>query len=110
MVRRLNRHFGPPWAQHHREDAHDAHFHGHHRRYGHHHGWHHISPEQLALRSTAMEVARLFAIASRSSIENAEKQARLRAFLEQSRKELSDIIYGTTHSASTEAAPGVEQA
>jgi hypothetical protein len=100
MVRR----FSPPWAHHRREGAHDA------RSHGHHHGWHNLSPEQLALRSTAREVAQLFAIASRSSIEDTEKQAQLRALLERSRKELSDIISGTTQSARPEAASGTRQA
>lgn len=110
MVRTFGRHFGPPWAQHGWEGTRDPRFHGHYGRHRHHHGWHNISPEQLALRSTAAEVARLFAIASRSTIENTEKQAQLRAFLERSRKELSDIIYGTTQSASSETTSGVEQA
>jgi hypothetical protein len=110
MIRRFGRHFGPPWAQRDWEGAHDPRFHGYHGPHGHHHGWHTITSEQLALRSTAAEVARLFAIANRSSIENAEKQAQLRAFLERSRKELSDIIYGTTQSTSPETASGIEQA
>ncbi len=54
-----------------------------------------FSPEQQALRSTAAEVARLFAIAGRSAIDNPERQAQLRSMLERSRKELSDIIYGS---------------
>src|SRR5205809_6097177 len=44
-------------------------------------GWHGPSPEQQALRSTAAEVARLFMIASRSSFDNPERQAKLRDFL-----------------------------
>jgi hypothetical protein len=48
-----------------------------------------------------MEVARLFAIASRSSFDNPEKQAQLRAFLEKSRTELSDLIYGTSQKTDT---------
>lgn len=55
-----------------------------------------FSPEQQALRSTAAEVARLFAIASRSAFDNPEKQTRLRNFLESARKELTDIIYGSS--------------
>ena len=51
-----------------------------------------FSAEAQALRSTAGEVARLFAIAGRNAIGNPEKQAQLRAFLESSRKELLDII------------------
>ena len=69
--------------------------------------------EQLAFRSSAAEVARLFVIAARTGQGNAERQAQLRAFLEQSRKELSDLIYGTsqqTQSTKTENKPEVEQA
>ncbi len=69
--------------------------------------------EQLAFRSTAAEVARLFVIAARTSQNNAEQQAQLRAFLERSRKELSDLIYGTSQhpqQTKTEEKPEVEQA
>jgi hypothetical protein len=62
------------------------------------------------LRSTAAEVARLFIIASRSSVGNSEKQAQLRAILEQSRKALSGLIYGTNQSANTETPTNIEQA
>ena len=55
-------------------------------------GWG-IPDELLALRSEAAEVARLFAIASRSAFENKERVSQLRAFLDRSRKELSDMIY-----------------
>jgi hypothetical protein len=55
-------------------------------------------------------VARLFVIASRSAVGNAEKQAQLRAFLERSRKELSDLIYGTNQGTSTDIPTNVEQA
>jgi hypothetical protein len=106
----MDRRFSPPWAQQNWEDRRNTHSHGHHGPHGHRHGWHTASPEQLALRSTAREVARLFAIASHSSSENAEKQAHFRAFLEQSRKELSDIISETTQNVSPETAPGIEQA
>jgi hypothetical protein len=72
---------------------------------GHHKfGGHRQQPtaEQFALRSTATEVARLFVIAARTSEGNAERQARLRDFLERSRKDLSDLIYGTSqHTQST---------
>ena len=74
---------------------------------------HQPTAEQLALRSTAAEVARLFVIAARTSQGNAEQQAQLRAFLERSRKELSDLIYGTSQQpqhANTEDNPKVEQA
>jgi hypothetical protein len=54
-----------------------------------------IPDELLALRSEAAEVARLFAIASRGAFENKERLSQLRSFLDRSRKELSDIIYGS---------------
>jgi hypothetical protein len=77
-------------------------------REGHHH-W--FSPEQAAMRSTAGEVARLFMIASRSSAGNPERQAKLRGFLERSRKELSDIIYESGGSTGPEQPPsGTTQA
>ncbi len=71
-------------------------FHTHqgHHRYG--HQWQRPTTEQLALRSSAMEVAQLFAIATRKSHGDGEKQSQLRAFLDRSRQELSDLIYGTT--------------
>lgn len=68
-----------------------------------HRGW--FSPEQAAMRSTAGEVARLFMIASRSAADNPERQAQLRAFLERSRKELSDMIYGASESAQSSEGP-----
>ena len=75
----------------------------------HHGGWgYQPSPEQMALRSTAAEVARLFAIANRSSIDNPEKQAQLRAFLERSRTELSSIIFGDN--TNTSSTPGTSNA
>jgi hypothetical protein len=55
-----------------------------------------IPDELLALRAEAAEVARLFAIASRGAYENKERLSQLRASLDRSRKELSDMIYGTT--------------
>ncbi len=58
--------------------------------------WQQPTSEQLALRSSAMEVARLFAIAAHKSHGDGEKQSQLRAFLDRSRQELSDLIYGTT--------------
>jgi hypothetical protein len=83
---------------------------GHHKFGGH---WQQPTAGQLALGSTAAEVARLFVIAARTDQGNAERQAQLRAFLERSRKELSDLIYGTsqqTQSTKTENNPEVEQA
>jgi hypothetical protein len=40
-------------------------------------------------------LARLFIIAGRNSVNNPEQLARLRAVIERTRKELSDLIYGT---------------
>lgn len=71
----------------------------------HHHGqWQGPTAEQQVLRSTAIEVARLFAIAARSSHNDAEKQAQLRGFLERSRKELLDLISANTQQSNQ--APG----
>ena len=67
--------------------------HGHHRSGSH---WQQPVPEQQALRSSALEAAQLFAIAARTSHGDAEKQSQLRAFLDHSRQELSDFIYGTS--------------
>ena len=60
-----------------------------------------IPDEILALRSEAAEVARLFAIAARGAFENKERVSQLRAFLDRSRKELSDMIYGSAQSQSS---------
>jgi len=54
-----------------------------------------IPAELLALRTEAAEVARLFAIASRSAFEDKERLSQLRALLDRSHKELSDMIYGS---------------
>jgi DNA-binding PadR family transcriptional regulator len=54
------------------------------------------SPELQALRSEAMEVARLFTIAGRKAFENPQELARLRAIMERTRQELSAMIYGST--------------
>jgi hypothetical protein len=48
-----------------------------------------------------MEVAHLFAIASRGAIENKERLAQLRAFLDRARAELSGMIYGSPQSQAT---------
>ena len=65
-------------------------------------GQHWGPPEEfLALRAEAAEVARLFAIASRGAIENKERLAQLRAFLDRSHKELADMIYGSAQSQGT---------
>ncbi|HTI13556.1 MAG TPA: PadR family transcriptional regulator [Dictyobacter sp.] len=69
------------------------------------------APEIQALRSEAMEVARLFAIAGRSSFQNPEKLTQLRAILERSRKELTDLIYGNNEatSSTTDTPPTPDQ-
>ena len=75
--------------------------------------WQRPTAEQQALRSTAAEVARLFVIAARATHGDAEKQGQLRAFLERSRKELSELIYGSSQrpqQTNTENTPEVEQA
>ncbi len=53
-------------------------------------------PEMQALRGEAAEVARLFVIAGRKTFENPEQLAQLRSIIERTRKELSDMIYGTS--------------
>ncbi len=53
------------------------------------------NPEVQALRSEAMEVARLFAIAGRMSFNDPQKLVQLRSVIERSRKELTDMIYST---------------
>lgn len=104
----------PPWLQH---DWQGPRFFGGHPRYwffgsrgpfG--PGWQWGSPEFQALWSEAAEVARLFAIASQSAFDNRERLAQLRALLERSRKELSDLIYGTGQTESTSSTPDVGQA
>jgi len=52
-------------------------------------------PEMQALRGETAEVARLFIIAGRKTFENPEQLAQLRSIIERTRKELSDMIYGT---------------
>jgi DNA-binding PadR family transcriptional regulator len=87
--------FMPPWARHFGAGA---------RRWG--------APEIQALRTEAMEVARLFAIAGRMSIDNPEHITHLRGILERARKDLSDLIYGTSPKPEQGPAttPDVEQA
>src|SRR6266567_641221 len=61
-----------------------------------HHGWQGRVPDEfLALQAEAAEVARLFAITSRGAFENKERLSQLRAFLDRSHKELSDMIFGS---------------
>ncbi len=52
------------------------------------------SPEVQALRSEALEVARLFTIAGRMSFHSPEQFKRLHNIIERTRSELSDMIYG----------------
>lgn len=80
--------FGPPWMR---------------RRGGNRPG-----PEIQALRSEAMEVARLMTIAGRMSFQNPEQLAKLREIVERTRKDLSDMIYsgqGQTNEGSAAQQP-----
>lgn len=54
----------------------------------------HGNPEAQALKAEAAEVARLFAIAARSSFDRPEQLAQLRKIIEGTRQELSELIYG----------------
>ena|SRR5690242_11086689 len=103
MISQEKRQFGPHFGRKNWSDPRflrgyrqHAFFHAHqgHRRHARH--WQQPTQEQLTLRSSAMEVAQLFAIAARKSQGDAEKQSQLRAFLDRSRQELSDLIYGTS--------------
>ncbi len=73
-------------------------------------GW----PEMQALRSEAGEVMRLFVIAGRMSLQNPEQLSRLRGIIEHTRKELTDMIYGSGsqqgQASSTPPGPSVENA
>lgn len=69
---------GPPWMRERRPE----------------HGARGMRPELQALRSESREVARLFAIAGRKSIQNPEELARLRAIIERTRTDLQSFIYG----------------
>ena len=71
--------------------------------------WRWSSPEFQALWSEAAEVARLFAIASQSAFDNRERLAQLHAILERSRKEISDLIYGTGQTGSTSSTSNTGQ-
>ena len=102
MISQDKRQFGPRFARKNWSDARffrgyqrPEFFRGHysHHRHGSH--WQQPTPEQQALRSSAAEVARLFVIVARTSHGDVEKQSQLRAFLDRSRQELSDFIYGT---------------
>ncbi|MBZ5686398.1 MAG: hypothetical protein LAP86_15315 [Acidobacteriia bacterium] len=117
----------PPWME--REGRGPCGPFGHRHGFGGHFGpghgwWHHgghgqhwgVPDELLALRAEAAEVARLFAIASRGAFENKERLSQLRALLDRSRKELSDMIYGSAQSQTTgegksaSSSPDIEQA
>ena|SRR2546423_7041107 len=120
MISQHKRHFGPygdreNWSgpRFFRGHQRPAFFHGHqsHHRSG--SQWQQPTPEQQALLSSTAEVAQLFMIAARTSHGDAEKQSQLRTFLDRSRQELSDFIYGTSQSSqktNTENTPEVEQA
>ena len=84
---------GPPWMRHHGP-------------------WRqHSSPEMQALRSEVMEVVRLLTIAGRMSFQDPEQLSRLRAVIERTRKDLTDMIYAAGsqqqqgQSSSTTSAP-----
>lgn len=81
---------GPPWMRHRRE-------HGEQQRGP--------RPEMQALRSEAMEVARLFAIAGRGAITDPAQLARLRGVIERTRKELTEMIYGSAGTSSPDQPP-----
>jgi DNA-binding PadR family transcriptional regulator len=83
---------GPPWMRGHRHEG---------------RGGRGASPELQALRSEAMEVARLFAIAGRKSFQEPEQLPRLRAIIERTRSDLQAFIYGE---GSTEQQPSPAQA
>jgi hypothetical protein len=61
------------------------------------------APEMQALRSEAMEVARLFTIAGRMSFHNPEQFKRLHTIIEHTRSELSDMIYGEGKTSNPDA-------
>ncbi|GCF08036.1 PadR family transcriptional regulator [Dictyobacter arantiisoli] len=67
-------------------------------------------PEIQAIRTEAMEVARLFAIAGRSSFRDPNKLALLRSILERTHKDLTDFIYPNPDKATggPDSAPGPE--
>jgi hypothetical protein len=112
----FRRGFGPrgPFGHRHGFGGHFGPGHGwwHHGGHGQHWG---VPDELLALRAEAAEVARLFAIASRGAFGNTERLSQLRALLDRSRKELSDMIYGSAQSQTTSegksasSSPGIEQ-
>ncbi len=54
-----------------------------------------MEPEMQALRSEGLELMRLLMIAGRMSFLHPEKTSQLHAIIERTRKELSDMIYGS---------------
>jgi hypothetical protein len=95
-----------PWGHEHGHGPGPGHEHGPGRRWG-------VSPEMQALWSEAGEVARLFAIASRSAFDNRDRLNQLRSMLERSHKELADMIFESGQSESQgqgSSAPNTEQA
>jgi hypothetical protein len=120
MIRHFDRHVGRRFERSNRPDfrfvrgkERPGFFYGHagqHRFSSH---WHQPTAEQLVLRSAAAQVARLFVMAARTSQGHAEHQAQLRALLERSRTELSDLINATSQhpqAPKTEDQPEIEQA
>jgi hypothetical protein len=102
MIGQYKRQFGPrfdrenwSYPRFYRGHQRHAFFHGRQGQYKSGGRWQQPAPEQQALRSSAADVARLFMIAARTSLGDVEKQSQLRAFLDRSRQELSDLIYGT---------------
>jgi len=104
----------PPWMEHGWGGPRGPHFFGGHGFFGPQgpgaFRWHWGSPEFQALTSEAAEVARLFAIASRTAVDNRERLSQLRDFLDRSRKELSDMIYNTGQTETPGGTPDVGQA
>ena len=101
--------FGGPWGGHG-----PRHFFGHWHGFGGPSGHWQVPDELQALRAEDMEVARLFAIASRGVFENKERLSQLRAFLDRSRKELSEMIYGSaqgqaSNQSQSASGPGNEE-
>ncbi len=82
---------GPPWM----------HRHGH--------GGRPTRPEVQALRSETMEVARLFLIAGRASINNPEQLTRLRGIIERTRGELNALIANEPAAPDQPPTPTVDQ-
>ena len=131
MEHRFYRHIEPTYGEQRRQDRRDPQISGHcgpsrDRRFGlgrdrqgshdrsphrgDRRGWQTRRPEQQALHSTAVEIARLFAVAGRSSIGHSEKQAELRSIVERTRKDLSEIIDEPTQGTSESTTAETEQA